>query len=76
MSRSKRKTKIFGIAGTSEKQDKRKANRLFRKLTKSKLKTEEDPFLPTDLDEVSNVWSMAKDGKRWWNSATEKDMRK
>lgn len=76
MSRSRRKTKKFGHCGSTEKQDKRLANRAFRRKTRVKLKTEEDPILPVDLDEVSDLWTMSKDGKFFWNDAPEKSMRK
>ncbi len=67
MSRSRRKTPIFGIAGgVSEKQDKRKANRKARKKQNWN----------KDLREVSDNWGFAKDGKRYQQEAEEEDMRK
>ena len=70
MSRSYRKTKIFGNSGNvSEKQDKRIANRCLR----SRVRCGE---LNLTLREVSNPWDFAKDGKNYWANATEKDMRK
>lgn len=54
MSRSYRKTKIFGVSGDSEKHDKRIANRKFRKLSKNKIAAGRDD-LPTHLNDVSNV---------------------
>lgn len=69
MSRSRRHTPIFGNAiARSEKQDKRKANRRFRRKTRA----------GADLwhvREVSDVWLFAKDGKKWANIGPEK-MRK
>lgn len=68
MSRSRRKTPITGIiAAQSEKSDKRIANRKLRRVTKEILRRgslEDDQILP-EIREVSNVWSFAKDGKRW-----------
>tara|TARA_R110000824_G_scaffold33584_5_gene107602 strand:+ start:3929 stop:4147 length:219 start_codon:yes stop_codon:yes gene_type:complete len=64
MSRSIRKTPISGIAGTSDKEDKRLANRHHRRINKQ---LAEDSYRA--LREVSNVWTMAKDGKRWFDSA-------
>lgn len=76
MSRSKRKTPIFGNGGGSEKDDKRIANRKLRRKSKSLLQNfTEDTIMPL-LNEVSNLWDMAKDGKSYWGKATEKDMRK
>ena len=75
MSRSYRKTKIFGVSGDSEKYDKRIANRKFRKLSKNKIAAGRDD-LPTHLNDVSNVWRFFKDGKLYWADATKKDMLK
>jgi hypothetical protein len=59
MSRSRKKTPITGITtATSEKDDKRKANRIFRRVTKVQIKKEDTPFV--DIKEVSNVWSFDK----------------
>ena len=69
MSNSRRKTPIFGHCGKSEKKDKRLANRKFRRLERKKIKTDDFESIPTDLDEVSNVWSMNKDGKGYWADA-------
>ena len=60
MSRSFKKTPIVGIAGDSDKQDKRLANRRCRRITKEVIKQGEEGVL---LREVSNVWDMDKDGK-------------
>ena len=76
MSRSKRKTKYFGNAGGSEKKDKRLANRMFRKLEKTKIAMQQFEKLPVYMNEVMNVWAMAKDGKSYWKNAVKKDMRK
>lgn len=69
MSRSRKKTPIFGYAGGSEKQDKRLANRMFRRKEKVKIAIEQYDDLPTNMDEVMNVWSMSKDGKGYWEDA-------
>ena len=59
MSRSRRKTLIFGRTATSEKQDKRKANRILRR------KVREGHYDLTPR-EVSNTQAFAKDGKHYW----------
>ncbi|WP_140938339.1 hypothetical protein [Sphingobacterium lumbrici] len=75
MSRSVRKTKIFGITtAETEKQDKRRWNRTFRKVSKKLIRLEKDA--PVKLHGVTNVWDGAKDGKKYYRGATKKDMRK
>ncbi|MDH7461390.1 hypothetical protein QEG73_08865 [Chitinophagaceae bacterium 26-R-25] len=75
MSRSKKKTPITGITGAeSEKNDKRIANRKFRRITKMQVKKGDDKFV--ELKEISNVWSFDKDGKHYLKSPTKKDLRK
>ncbi|WP_305983202.1 hypothetical protein [Roseivirga thermotolerans] len=75
MSRSKKKNKIRGITtAESEKQDKRDANRKFRRTINQKVK-QGDTELP-DLKELSNVWGFDKDGKIYDSEMTKKDMRK
>ena len=66
MSRSRRKTPVLGITtAKSEKQDKRIANRKLRRLVNQRLACDAHGVMPA-LREVSNVWSMAKDGKHWY----------
>lgn len=66
MSRSYKKNPFMGIAGRSDKQDKRLANRRLRRVIHTKLNSGNTDFdevaLPA-LREVSDVWDMAKDGK-------------
>lgn len=67
MSRSRRKTPIRGMSSAdSEKQDKRMANRKLRRRVRSVLRVEPEAPLPR-LREVSNPWSMDKDGKRFFD---------
>lgn len=75
MSRSQRKTPIFGITSTtSEKQDKRVWNKRFRRVAKTLiLKSEE---IPIKKQAISDVWEGGKDGKRYWKGHLKKDMRK
>lgn len=66
MSRSYKHTPVHGITGArSEKWDKRKANRKLRHRVKEVLVLAPD-VLPV-LREVSNVWTMNKDGKFWFD---------
>lgn len=77
MSRSYRKNNIGGIAGSSEKQDKKiwhsrmrshEKQRIIKGLTK---KEGFDNFVTTHFREVSNPWSMSKDGKVYWGDWKE-----
>jgi len=75
MSRSKKKHKIRGITTAStEKQDKRHANRRLRRRVRQQIVADDKP-LPK-LREVSNVWSFSKDGKVYVPSMSEQDLRK
>ena len=75
MSRSKQKTKIQGnTTATSEKENKRDANRKFRRIIRQKVKLNKED-LPK-LREISNVWCFDKDRKRYNSEMTEKDLRK
>jgi hypothetical protein len=67
MSRSKRKTPIFGNCNlrSSEKQDKRKYNRRYRRACKTALHKNPLTDLLPNLKEHSNPWSMNKDGRGW-----------
>ncbi|MCX2575077.1 hypothetical protein [Pedobacter sandarakinus] len=75
MTRSLRKTKIFQITtAASEKLDKRRWNKTFRKVSKSLLG--EGKEAPYKIQGVSGVWDGAKDGKRYRKNTTMRDMRK
>lgn len=75
MSRSKKKTKINGITtAKSEKENKQKVNRKFRRIIKQKVNSEKTE-LP-ELRAVSNVWDFDKDGKRYNSEMTKKELRK
>ncbi|MDQ1151845.1 hypothetical protein QE382_003829 [Sphingobacterium zeae] len=75
MSRSVRKTKIFGITTSeSEKQDKRRWNRTFRKVFRKLVLSEK--VANHKIHSVTEVRSGQKDGKRYNHNATIRDMRK
>lgn len=64
MSRSYRKHAIIGITtASSEKQDKQRYNRRFRRVIKQAIHVEPDTELLPHLYEYSNPWCMDKDGK-------------
>lgn len=59
MSRSRKRTPVCGMTTAhSEKEDKRRANRKLRR------RVARAPANAPALREVSNVWTMAKDGKQ------------
>ncbi len=75
MSRSRKKIPIVGIStATSEKQDKRMANRRFRRKIKIDLKTGKESF--TSYKVINNPWSYDKDGKQYLKNPEEKNLRK
>jgi hypothetical protein len=68
MSRSRRKTPIFGICKSkrqSEKQDKRIANKTLRAAFRQALHHDPECSIPPLLREVSNVYNFASDGRHW-----------
>ncbi|MBE2898348.1 hypothetical protein HPC37_05875 [Pasteurellaceae bacterium 20609_3] len=68
MSRSYKKTPINGhTCFESEKQDKRRANRKFRRATRYCLRLGKTP--PFSLRQVSNIYDFAKDGKSYFCKA-------
>lgn len=69
MSRSKRKTSISGhTIASSEKQDKREYNRCYRHACKQFLHIDFETELLPHLREYSNLWSMCKEGKKWFDA--------
>jgi hypothetical protein len=70
MSRSYLRTPIKGITtAASEKRDKQVANRRLRRIVRQRLKEEpEAPIFPLKR-QVSDVWAMDKDGKRWFDAS-------
>ena len=75
MSRSVKKTPRKGFSSsTSEKEDKRLANRKIRRVTRVEVHKGVDEI--SKVKELSNVWSFDKDGKRYLKNPSRKDMRK
>jgi hypothetical protein len=78
MSRSRRKTPIFGnTTAESDAEWKAKASRKLRHKVKQHLNTtlDGDSFAGKRWDAV-NPWDAPKDGKHYWTKAKPKDMRK
>ena len=78
MARSKRKTPIRGITtAQSEKKDKQLAHRRYRRNVKAALRQVPDAEIFPHVRELSDLWSMGKDGKvRFDPIKYPKDMRK
>ena len=71
MSRSYKKMPISGFTtAKSEKEDKRFANRLFRRASRNRIKSNREPFYR--LREVCDVWDFAKDGKMYYDKEAVK----
>ena len=79
MARSKRHTPIIPITSArSEKADKVAAHKKERRKVRTRLRTDPEPELLPHTRELSNPWSMAKDGKvyRSPGRVSKKDLRK
>lgn len=64
MSRSRKRTPISPNAcASSEKNDKARTNRKFRRVTRERIRA--DSEAPRDIREVSSVWLFAKDGRHF-----------
>ena len=77
MSRSRKKTPITGVTlAESEKQDKAKSHRRYRKAVKLAISPDLETPLPTER-QLTNPWDMAKEGKsRYDPRPAPKQMRK
>ena len=78
MSRSRRKTPIFGHTTA-------KSDHIWKKLVARRLRHRVRQYLAATLDgdrfagrpwDLDSDWSSQKDGKHWWGKAGPKDMRK
>jgi len=84
MGKSYRRTPITGNCGDSEKWDKKNWHSRFRahvrdtirKVMRSEDITEEDGTVFPHIRDVSNPWSMKKDGKHWLHDPDESFYRK
>ena len=74
MSRSRRKTPVFGITpAATDKPFKARENRRHRRAVRDLLTIANDLPHPKSF---GNPWASDKDGKRWWHGATAEAMRK
>jgi hypothetical protein len=78
MARSRKKTAKTGItSATSEKEEKRANHRRERRRVREVLAVEPEPEVLPHTKELSNPWSMAKDGKIFLGPrASRKDLKK
>lgn len=75
MSRSYRKTKIIGnTTATTEKSDKRDANRKYRRIIKTEIQLGKEILRHTK--EISSLWWFEKDGKTYRPDLCPKYLRK
>lgn len=66
MSRSRKKTSISGMThARSEKADKTLSHRKVRRAVAVEARNTEDSLMPMER-QLTNPWSMAKDGKFWF----------
>jgi hypothetical protein len=64
MSRSVKKVPVSpNTCASSEKDDKARANRRFRRVTRERIRTGSES--PHDIREVSSTWLFAKDGRHF-----------
>ena len=71
MSRSYKKTPITSFTtAKSDKEDKKLANRLFRRASRNRIKSNREPFYR--LRDVCDVWDFAKDGKMYYDKEAVK----
>lgn len=75
MSKSLKKTPKKGVTtARTEKEDKRNANRKLRRVTR--IQVAKGDREPSDLREISNIWSFDKDGKKFLKNPAKRDLRK
>lgn len=75
MSNSRKKTPKRGVtSSTTEKDNKRQANRKLRRIHRQQVQKGDTNFVL--LREISNVWAFDKDGKIYLKNPTRKEIRK
>lgn len=66
MSRSYKKSKVYNLFDGSDKEDKIKAHKKFRRKSKIKLKLNQD--LPTKLEEIEDIYNFNSEGEKIYDS--------
>ena len=77
MSRSRRKTPIFGhTTARSEADDKRLWHKRWRASERDQLSTTgiDTGHVTTHRNAISSTWDMAKDGKSWFDPSRQREM--
>jgi hypothetical protein len=75
MSRSRKTIPVCGITSArTEKQDKREANRKIRRVVRQRLRVAPDGEVLPHVRELSNAWSMSKDGKQFFDPARNPEL--
>jgi len=72
MGKSYKKTPIAGFGGGSEKNDKVIAHRKLRHKAKVMLSQNPEDYMEPKIEEVSDEWDMAKDGKGYFGDIEDK----
>lgn len=65
MSRSYKKSKVYNIFAGSDKEDKVRSHKKFRRTSKYKMKIDAD--LPNKLSEVDDIWDYNSEGVNIYN---------
>lgn len=73
MSKSRRHTPIRGMAGGSEKKDKKYIHKKLRKKSKFLLQNLFEEYIEPKKEEMLDEWNMAKDGKIWFGDFKDKE---
>lgn len=66
MFRSYKKSKVYNLFTGSDKEDKIKAHKKFRRKSKIKLKLNQD--LPTKLEEIEDIYNFNSEGEKIYDS--------
>ena len=66
MSKSYKKSKVYNLFSGSDKEDKIKAHKKFRRKSKVKLKLNQD--LPIKLEEIEDIWNFNSEGEKIYDT--------
>lgn len=65
MGKSYKKSKVYNLFRGSDKDDKIKAHKKFRRKSKVKLKLNQD--LPIKLEEIEDIWNFNSEGSKYYD---------
>lgn len=66
MSRSYKKSKVYNLFAGSDKEDKIRAHKKFRRTTKYKMRINSE--LPTKLEEIEDIYNFNSEGEKIYDS--------